>query len=316
MQKIQQDEVHIIARHSDIEIKSIAQILEDHIYSNKPSWQKFLRLLLLSLGLGFTVTGIIFFFAYNWNGLHKYVKLGLIEGLLMTAIVFVLAIKSNPLLKNIILTVASVLVGILLALFGQIYQTGADSYEIFLVWIIFISLWVWISDFSPLWLLYILLIQMLVTSYAEQVTDWSVAMTFAILFTINVLVIAVADLVIIEKVPKWFLYTIVTAALLFGTMANIYIVSDNDITVLSKIVLSTFTAMIYVLGFWRGLKTKNIVYLALISLSIISIISSWAMYYLGAGNGYFFVSLLVIVSITLMTKRLSLIQKKWNNEQE
>ena len=314
MQKIQQDDVHIITRHSDIEIKSIVQILETHVYNDRPSWEKFLRLLLLSLGFGFTVAGIIFFFAYNWASLHKFVKLGLIEGLLITAIVFAITSKSNPLLKNIILTVASVLVGILVALFGQIYQTGADSYEIFLVWIISISLWVWTSDFSPLWLLYILLIQMLVTSYTEQATDWSVAMVYGILFTINVLVLAVADFVTLEKIPKWFLYTIVTAAIIFGTMANISIISDNDITVLSKIALLIFTAMVYVMGFWRGLTTKNIVYLALISLSIISIISSWSLYHLDATIGYFFVSLLVIVSITLVTRQLSLIQKKWDNE--
>lgn len=119
MQKIQQDDVHIITRHSDIEIKSIVQILETHVYNDRPSWEKFLRLLLLSLGFGFTVAGIIFFFAYNWASLHKFVKLGLIEGLLITAVVFAITIKSNPLLKNIIITVASVLVGILVALFGQ-----------------------------------------------------------------------------------------------------------------------------------------------------------------------------------------------------
>jgi uncharacterized membrane protein YgaE (UPF0421/DUF939 family) len=97
-------------------------------------------------------------------------------------------------------------------------------------------------------------------------------------------------------------------------MANISIISDNDITVLSKIALLIFTAMVYVMGFWRGLTTKNIVYLALISLSIISIISSWSLYHLDATVGYFFVSLLVIVSITLVTRQLSLIQKKWDNE--
>ena len=139
-------------------------------------------------------------------------------------------------------------------------------------------------------------------------------MVYTILFTINVLVLAVADFVTLEKIPKWFLYTIVTAAIIFGTMANISIISDNDITVLSKIALLIFTAMVYVMGFWRGLKTKNIVYLALISLSIISIISSWSLYYLDATIGYFFVSLLVIVSITLVTRQLSHKKKKWDNE--
>ncbi|WP_336528650.1 hypothetical protein [Bacteroides acidifaciens] len=35
------------------------------LYANKKEWNRFLSIFLLAAGIGFTVSGIIFFFAYN-----------------------------------------------------------------------------------------------------------------------------------------------------------------------------------------------------------------------------------------------------------
>jgi hypothetical protein len=78
-----------------------------------------------------------------------------------------------------------------------------------------------------------------------------------ILFTINVLVLAVADFVTLEKIPKWFLYTIVTAAIIFGTMANISIISDNDITVLIQNSPLDFYSNGICDGLLEGIKNKE-----------------------------------------------------------
>ena len=52
------------------------------LYANKRQWNQFLSIFLLAAGIGFTVTGIIFFFAYNWDELPKFAKLGMVEVLL------------------------------------------------------------------------------------------------------------------------------------------------------------------------------------------------------------------------------------------
>jgi uncharacterized membrane protein len=44
-------------------------------------------------------------------------------------------------------------VGVLQAVFGQIYETGADSYVLFLIWALLIIGWVAIGGYAPLWLL-------------------------------------------------------------------------------------------------------------------------------------------------------------------
>lgn len=56
------------------------------LYANKRQWNQFLSIFLLAAGIGFTVTGIIFFFAYNWDELPKFAKLGMVEVLLAASV--------------------------------------------------------------------------------------------------------------------------------------------------------------------------------------------------------------------------------------
>ncbi|WP_315814113.1 hypothetical protein [Paraflavitalea speifideaquila] len=49
------------------------------------------------------------------------------------------------------LTAAAVLLGVLMAVFGQVYQTGANAYDLFLSWTIAITLWVVIANFALLY---------------------------------------------------------------------------------------------------------------------------------------------------------------------
>src|SRR5688572_18762035 len=57
-------------------------------YPQRPEWKFYLDRALLALASLFTVSGIIFFFAYNWSGLHKFAKLGTVSGLILLVGVF------------------------------------------------------------------------------------------------------------------------------------------------------------------------------------------------------------------------------------
>ena len=77
------NDIHIISRHSNWTEEGIVKVLKEKVYSDAKSWKVFLNLLFISLGVGFTVSGIIFFFAYNWTDLHKFAKMGLMEGIII-----------------------------------------------------------------------------------------------------------------------------------------------------------------------------------------------------------------------------------------
>lgn len=84
------------------------------MYADKRQWKQFLSIFLLAAGVGFTVAGIIFFFAYNWEDLPKFAKLGIVQTLLVASVLLTVFTRWNILIKQIILTGATFLVGTLL----------------------------------------------------------------------------------------------------------------------------------------------------------------------------------------------------------
>lgn len=316
MTKIEREDIQIITRHSNWSEKSIDNILKKHIYSDKKSWHKFLKLLFISLGVSFTTAGIIFFFAYNWAALHKFVKIGLIESLIILLTLIILFSKISLDIKNILLTSASILVGVLFAVFGQIYQTGANAYDFFLGWTMSITIWVLISNYAPLWLLFITLINTTLILYSQQVAhNWSEVFVFTLLFIINVLFLTTS--LCIKKInskikpPIWFSNLIALASVSFSTIGMVLGIFNRNQT--SFFVLIIITSILYVIGIKYGMKLKSGFYLSIISFSLIIIISAFLINLSEDAGMFFFVSLFVIGSVTLVIKNLIDLQKKWIN---
>lgn len=316
MTKIEREDIQIIARHSNLSEKSIDSILKKNIYSDKESWSTFLRLFFISLGVGFTTAGIIFFFAYNWADLHKFIKIGLIEGLIIILSLVVLFAKISLDIKNILLTGTSILVGVLFAVFGQIYQTGANAYDFFLGWTMFIAIWVLVSNYAPLWLVFLTLINTTIILYSQQVAhDWSEVFVFTLLFIVNMLFL-IASLFRKKmndeiKIPIWFSNLVALASVSFSTIGIVFGISDEYQT--SFLVLIITTSILYGIGIKYGLKVKSTFYLSIIPFSIIIIISAFLIKLSNNAGMFFFISLFVIGSVTSVIKNLIDLQKKWIN---
>ncbi len=310
------NDIHIISRYSNWTEKGIEKVLRENVYADSDSWKGFLNLLFISLGVGFTVSGIIFFFAYNWSDLHKFAKLGLIEGLVILLASVVLFSKLNLNVKNILLTATSVLIGVLIAVFGQIYQTGANAYDFFLGWTLFISLWVFISNYPPLWLVFLTLANTTFILYSQQVaSDWSEVFVFAILFLFSSLVLVIIHFLSKIrnnlKAPSWFTSLLGLAAVTFSTIGIILGIFDNQQTFLW--VLLPLSMLVYGAGLVYSIKTKNGFYLSIIPFSIILIISASLLKISDDAAMFFVVSIFIIGSVTLLIKGLLDIHKKWNN---
>ncbi len=314
MANINREDIYLINQHSKLSKQTVEKALQEKVYNDKTAWQKFLKLFFLMLGLGFTTAGIVFFFAYNWAGLHKFSKIGLIEALIITTTILASLSKININIRNIILTGSSVLVGVLFAVFGQIYQTGANAYDFFLAWTIFITLWAAISNFAPLWLLHLVLINTTFVLYTNQVArDWSDVLSFTLLFLINS--IASISVVLISvyyqkiKVANWFLNIMVLASATYATIGIVMGIFDQFEPVF--LVLIVCVLAVYLLGVLHGLRSKNIFYLAIIPFSLIVIASALLIKISDGELMFLFISLFIIASITGLVKSLINLQKKW-----
>nr|WP_211194078.1 DUF2157 domain-containing protein [Pyxidicoccus fallax] len=135
---------------------------------SRPEWRRFLSTTLMALGTLLVLAGVIYFFAYNWADMHRFAKLGLIAvGIAGTAVgAWRLG---EGLAGQLSLLASSVLVGALLAVYGQAYQTGADPYELFAGWALLILPWVALSRFAPLWLFLLVLVDTAAVLFWKQV---------------------------------------------------------------------------------------------------------------------------------------------------
>jgi uncharacterized membrane protein len=132
------------------------------------AWRRFLARALTLLGAALVLAGVVCFFAFNWDRLGRFAKLGLIEAAIVAATI--VAWRRLPRLSGqIALTAAAVLVGPLLAVYGQTYQTGADPYGLFLTWALLVLPWVIAARFTALWVVEVVLVDIALGLWWTQV---------------------------------------------------------------------------------------------------------------------------------------------------
>ena len=140
------------------------------IYPNARTWLTFFDKALLIIGAIALVLSLVFFIAYNWLYMGKLAKFALVEGALVITIALYVALSFRrrfAFIRQLLLLIASVITGSLLALFGQVYQTGADTWQLFFGWAVLIIPWVIIARFPALWLLWLGLINAVTLFYID-----------------------------------------------------------------------------------------------------------------------------------------------------
>ena len=140
------------------------------VYPNARTWLTFFDKALLIIGAVALVLSLVFFIAYNWLNMGKMGKFALVEAGLVISIVLYMALSFRQrfqLIRQLLLLITSVITGSLLALFGQVYQTGADTWQLFFGWAILITPWVLIARFPALWLLWLGLINACLMLYLD-----------------------------------------------------------------------------------------------------------------------------------------------------
>jgi uncharacterized membrane protein len=132
--------------------------------------------LLLVFGTALVLMGVIFAVAYNWDYLTALLgswgKFAAMQVLVAATFGFALYRGIDTPLGRIALVATIVLIGPLLALFGQTYQTGADTFTLFTTWAGLALAWVVASRNAAAWLLWIIILQTALVSYIFSHFGW------------------------------------------------------------------------------------------------------------------------------------------------
>jgi len=161
MQKSNRNQILSFIANKNIKKNNIKEVLEQtEVIPTSKSWYIFIDQIALWFGALSLAFAIMFLMAYNWNEFQKIGRFALVEGLLVLSVGFYLYLDIEKLSSKVSLMVSTILVGVLLALVGQTYQTGADTWQLFFYWAILILPWVFIGRFSALWMVWIFLINL------------------------------------------------------------------------------------------------------------------------------------------------------------
>jgi uncharacterized membrane protein len=109
--------------------------------------------ILVVMGFALCIASIVFFFAY-FPDIDPKVEFAAIELGILISVMASLFVGLDGFLGKNLLVLASVLVGVLFAHIGQVYQMGADNYLLTLSWVLMISPWVFVSRNIIQWLLW------------------------------------------------------------------------------------------------------------------------------------------------------------------
>ncbi|WP_137222758.1 DUF2157 domain-containing protein [Shewanella sp. MEBiC00475] len=179
-----------------VNVKAAMLVAYPHPTENK--WQQLIANILLYLGVLLLGAGVIFFMAFNWDALSHLNKFAIVETLFSLFIGgFFLANRARKKsslqpddqhelhdphdqhnqhiqqtygwsLANAMLLGASIMLGALLALVGQTYQTGADPWQLFAIWAVLILPFAYIAGFDLLWLLVVVLLNVSLGLYLQS----------------------------------------------------------------------------------------------------------------------------------------------------
>jgi uncharacterized membrane protein len=158
----------LLAQHR-VKEENIAEAV--HVSGIAPTKYDFLvftRMVLLWVGAIALVMALLMFMAYNWDDLGRFAKFIIVEvSLVATAVIYFFTGKYK-LLQQISLMLASITLGILLALIGQTYQTGADPWQLFAAWALLMTPWAVVAGYAGLWILWILLLNLAMILYHQK----------------------------------------------------------------------------------------------------------------------------------------------------
>ncbi len=161
---------------------SVLELLYPH-----RQWGYWTARLLTILGCVFVLAGMVYYFAFNWESMSDSYKLITIQTGIFCSIAGAWAYTLDRLPGQLFLTSACLLIGIFMAVFGQIYQTGADAYELFCVWALLILPWVLISKFAPVWFIWIIIVNTALILFWSQAISLSPEHEYFIYFILIVL---------------------------------------------------------------------------------------------------------------------------------
>jgi len=131
------------------------------------AWLLFIKNVFLWIGCIALGLSVIFFIAFNWSKMGRFAKFTFVELTLVLSIVIYLKTELNSAASSASLIFSTLILGVLMALFGQTYQTGADPWQLFFYWALLMTPWAVIGRFAGIWMIWLALLNLSIALYCN-----------------------------------------------------------------------------------------------------------------------------------------------------
>ena len=308
------EDIQRIARQSDWQTEDVAETLRREVYATPADWRRLGEYLLLGAGASCLLSGIFFFFAYNWAALSAAMKIGTAVSCFTAAALAGLYAPLPRLPRMVAHTAAVCLIGAILAVLGQVYQTGANAYDLFLAWSLLSLPWVIAVPFAPLYLVAIVVYNLTFVTYTQQVgVELSFLVTGMLLFGFNILCwMLLWSRYRNRSAFQWLLQLVAFWAVIVATVnvsAGAY--DDRPRQLLFTVLLA---GLVYLGWILLSLRERSIYYLALVGggslVTVTFLLLRWADFL----NSFLLAGLLVLVGVTGLVQTLNRLNRRWQNE--
>lgn len=135
------------------------------------------------LGLSLIAVSILYLVAANWLMLPQGVQLAIPPVFLILSSFASIYYAQHTRLVTTFQTIAGLMLGLSLAVIGQVYQTGADSYQLFLVWALLLLPWLYRPNIG-IFTLFCIVSHLAIVLFFQQ-TFWIITHQHLLLILIN-----------------------------------------------------------------------------------------------------------------------------------
>ena len=274
----------------------------------------------LIFSIVFLIAGITSFTAYNWATMSNVEKLAVPSVLIIAGLVAYLFLEKE-IYKNLAIFFSSFMIGTLFAVYGQVYQTGADVWILFRNWAIFLIIPMVATGYYSVMTLFSIVVAISTSFYLDLYLSGAIVpFLSSLIFGVILMVYPFLQKSFKFKFSDIFYYTMIGIFYISFIASGFAAIIVDDYSFIALILYITFVGGVYLVGYGQ-LNKITIKILSITALGFFGVAFIMKMIkniFFTDVTVYILLSLLVIIgTITAIVKSVDKIEneniKKFKN---
>ena len=268
----------------------------------------------------FLIAGVTSFTAYNWASMSNIEKLAIPSVLIVVGLVAYLFLEKE-IYKNLAIFFSSFMIGTLFAVYGQVYQTGADVWILFRNWAIFLIIPIVATGYYSVMTLFSIIVAISTSFYLDLYLSGAIVpFLSSLIFGLILIVYPFLQKSFKFKFNNVFYNTMIGIFYVCFITTGFVAVVSNDYSLLAIILYLLFVGGVYSIAYIQ-LKKVTVKILSITALGFFGvafIVKMIENIFFGDLTAYILLSLIVIIgTITGIVKSVDKIEneniKKFKN---